>query len=167
MRGGKWDDFHLLPTLWLRHGIKRSRSTGFRIEFDPFVSDYIPENPTDFVAKSFTCCAQTVPGLHLSGQFSRWCCWGNWLTSAQSFECIAGGWTNDQKRVFSAVQRHGLQPRQQTPCVIKVTVRKAYNVNFSCSQGNWRGLGFEAFAVICIPGLKPFAGVDDSNTIFA
>jgi hypothetical protein len=51
--------------------------------------------------------------------------------------------------------------------VIKVTVRKAYNVNFSCSQGNWRGLGFEAFAVICIPGLKPFAGVDDSNTIFA
>jgi hypothetical protein len=103
----------------------------------------------------------------LSGKFSRWCCWGYWLARAQCFERIAGGWTNDQKRVFSAVKRHGLQPRQQAPCVIKVTVRKAYNVNFSCSQGNWRGLGFEAFAVICIPGLKPFTGVDDSNTIFA
>jgi hypothetical protein len=105
--------------------------------------------------------------LHLSGKFSRWCCWGYWLASVQCFERIAGGWTNDQKRVFSAIKRHGLQPRQQTPCVIKVTVRKAYNVNFSCSQGNWRRLCFETLAMISVSGLKPFTGVDNCEAIFA
>ena len=44
MRGGKWNDFHLLPALWLRHGVKRTRTTRFRIEFNPFVSDCIPED---------------------------------------------------------------------------------------------------------------------------
>ena len=163
MGGGQRHQGAVGPSAGLWHPVKRRRSARERVELCPTVLCDHTEHPANREANHAA--SQGVPRQPLTSKVSGWNLIGHGPAFEKSAEGCRCGRPENEERLLTVFQAHGLQPWQGPPRVIEVSVGERQHVHIAGFERFTERPGFEPATLLGVACLEAFTGIDDGNAV--
>jgi hypothetical protein len=114
--------------------------------------------------------SEAEPRSILVEEFCRGSIFWQYRIDAIRLECIKNrrrGWAVNNERLLSPIKRKGLQKRQQTPCVIEMTVSEGNGNDTIWAKERRFSALFHSATLSRVSHLEPFACVNNDDAFLA
>ena len=153
------------PSLGLWHFLQQAGFARSGVHLYPSVSVDDTQNPADRETNHVA--TKCEPRHPLTSKVRRGRRFRQLFIVEESLRDLCRCWPDDEERLLSVLQIHGLQPRQCTPGVVKMAMGEGQNVNSTGFERLADRVPLKSPALKGVAGLEAFTTIHDGNAVRA